>query len=96
MPIEVAYSRARENFASLLDQVTQNHEIVIIHRRGEEDTALISASELASLTETAHLLRSPANARRLLSALQRALLNEGEPSSVNDLRVELGLNGEEA
>jgi len=52
--------------------VTHDREIVIIQRDGEEDVAMIAASDLSSLLETAYLLRSPANAKRLLSALHRA------------------------
>jgi antitoxin YefM len=72
MAIHVSYAQIRANLAKLLDDVTENREIVIVHRRGAEDVALITASELASLTETAHLLRSPKNAERLLAALLRA------------------------
>jgi antitoxin YefM len=74
-----------------LDDVTQNREIVIIRRRGGEDAALISADELSALIETAYLLRSPANARRLLGALGRALKNEGQPMTADELRREVGL-----
>jgi antitoxin YefM len=49
---------------------------------------MIAADELASLQETAHLMRSPANAARLLSALRRALSGEGEVTTVDDLRAE--------
>ncbi len=72
MTIQTTYSQAHENFAALLDQVTSDREIVIINRHGFEDVALVTASELSSLLETAHLLRSPKNARRLLKALHRA------------------------
>ena len=54
--------------------------------------ALIAADELESLSETAHLLRSPANAERLLAALVRARAGEGKPQSVDELRRELGLS----
>jgi antitoxin YefM len=67
---------------------------VIISRRGADDVALIAADELASLQETAHLLRSPANAARLLTAINRALRREVEPSSIEDLRREVGLADE--
>lgn len=50
--------------------------------------------DLILTAEEAHLLRSPANARRLLSALERALANEGETASVESLRLELGLADE--
>ena len=78
MTIEFTYTSARRQLASLLDRVTKNHEVVIIQRRGAEDVAMISADELASLTETAYLLRSPQNAKRILSALARALKNKGK------------------
>ncbi len=74
--LEVSYTKARANLAKLLDETTENREIVIIRRRGKEDVALIAADELSSLVETAYLLRSPANAQRLLSALNRALKRE--------------------
>jgi antitoxin YefM len=92
MTIEVSYSQARQELASLLDSVTQDKEIVIINRRGGEPAALIAADELASLTETVHLLRSPANAERLLAALARALKGEGEIMTVDELAAEVGLD----
>ena len=91
MAIHTTYSEARANLARLWDEATQSRETVIISRRGADDVALIAADELASLQETAHLLRSPANAARLLTALQRALVDEVSPSSVDDLRHEVGL-----
>jgi antitoxin YefM len=94
MTIEFTYTSAREQLASLLDRVTKDREVVIIQRRGSEDVAMIAADELASLTETAYLLRSPQNAERILSALARALKNEGETQSLEDLRTEVGLDGE--
>jgi len=91
MTIQTTYTQARDGLAKLLDQVTHNREVVIIQRRGEEEVAMIAASELESLMETAYLLRSPANAERLLSALARALKSEGEPESLAALRRELDL-----
>ena len=72
MPIETTYTRARTNLAKLLDEVAENHETVVIRRRGKEDVAMIAAAELSALVETAHLLSSPRNAQRLLAALARA------------------------
>jgi antitoxin YefM len=93
--IKTTYSEARQNLASLLDQVTGDREIAIIRRRGCEDVALVSADELAGLLETAHLLRSPANARRLLTALRRAQTKKLAITSLDALRAELGRDGEE-
>jgi antitoxin YefM len=96
MTIEFTYSSAREQLATLLDRVTKDREVVIIQRRGAEDVAMIAADELASLTETAYLLRSPQNAERILSALARALKNEGKPQHIDDLRREVGLEDKKA
>jgi len=92
MAVEITYTQARNTLAKLLDEVTEGREIVIITRRDGEDAALIAADELASLLETAYLLRSPANARRLLEALGRALKNEGRPLTTEGLRREVGLD----
>ena len=86
MTITTTYTQARDGLAKLLDQVTHNREVVVIQRRGEEEVAMIAASELTSLLETAYLLRSPANAERLLSALGQALKNEGNLQSLDELR----------
>jgi antitoxin YefM len=91
--INTTYSQARQNLASLLDQVSRDREIAIIKRRGNDDVALVSADELSGLLETAHLLRSPANARRLLRALQRSQTKKLPATTFNVLRAELGLDG---
>ncbi len=91
MTIQTTYTQARDGLAKLLDEVTHNREVVIIQRRGEEEVAMIAAAELESLMETAYLLRSPANAERLLTALGRALKNEGSPESLDDLRRRFNL-----
>mgnify|MGYP001332582179 FL=1 len=93
---EITYTQARANLAKLLNDVIENREIVIIRRRKGEDAALIAASELSSLVESAYLLRSPANAERLLTALNDALKRENEPMSIKDLQREVGLDGETA
>ncbi len=85
------YTAARANLARLCDRATQDRETIIITRRGAADVALIAADELAALEETAHLLRSPRNAARLLAALNRALAGQEPPQSLADLRRELGL-----
>ncbi|MEK6302175.1 MAG: type II toxin-antitoxin system prevent-host-death family antitoxin [Acidobacteriota bacterium] len=72
MAIQTTYSKARANFSKLCSRVAESGEIVIIKRRDGGDVALVSAQELAGLTETAHLLSSPRNAQRLLAALNRA------------------------
>lgn len=92
MAIQTTYTHARANLAKLCNEVTLNQEVVIINRRGAQDVALIAAAELASLAETAHLLRSPRNAERLLQALTRAKARTVKPQTVKRLREEVGID----
>ncbi len=100
MSIEISYTQARDNLASLMDRVIDDREIIKIHRRNHDesrDVAIIAADELEGLLETAHLLRSPKNAERLFEALTNALIQIGKPVSIEDLERDLGLtSGEEA
>ncbi len=96
MTIQTSYSQARANLAELLERVTEDREVVVIQRRGYEDVALVALSELSSLLETAHLLRSPANARRLLNAIQRARENQTKVSSIELLREGFDLESKRA
>ena len=91
MSTVTTYTHARATLAALCDQVASTREPVIIQRRDAEDVALVSAAELESLIETAHLLRSPKNAERLLAALARARSRDLPPASIEELRNELGL-----
>jgi antitoxin YefM len=93
MAIETTYTHLRANLADMMNRVAENQETVIVRRRGAKDVAVISADELASLEETALLLRSPANAKRLLQAVNRAKKGGAKPSSVQKLRREMGLGG---
>jgi len=95
MAIETTYTQARANLKSLLDEVAENREQVIIHRRGGDDVVLIAADELRGLIETAHLLRSPKNAQRLMQALRRAQAGKGRAEPLDKLRAELGLDDKE-
>ncbi len=91
MSIHLTYSQVRANLAKLLDEVSHNKEVVIINRRNAEDVAMISESELSGLLETTHLLRSPKNTQRLLTALHRAQEKTEKPQTVEELKKEFGL-----
>ena len=91
MATETSYTSLRQNLASVLERVVQDQEVVIVRRKGARDVALVPATELAGLVETAHLLRSPRNARRLLTALRRAERGKGKPESLEHLRTRMGL-----
>lgn len=98
MPTETTYTALRENLASYLDRVVDDREVVVVKRRGARDVAIIAADELAGLEETAYLLRSPANARRLREALAESKRNDkktvqAKPASaaLKELRRSVGL-----
>jgi antitoxin YefM len=95
MARETTYTYARDHLAELLDGVEGDRGVVIIRRRGHEDAALLAASELTGLLETAHLVRSPKNARRIFDALRHALDEEGAAVAVNTLRRDMGLETRE-
>jgi len=88
---ETTYTNLRQSLASVLDRVANDREVVIVRRRGEKTVAMIPADELVGLMETAHLLRSPKNAQRLLTALRRAVGRKGKPEPLDKLRREMGL-----
>ncbi len=90
------YSQFRENLAEVWNGVEDTQEPVIIKRRGHQDMAILPAAELESLRETAYLLRSPKNARRLLEAIARAVQGDTETVEPASLATELGLDEEDA
>jgi antitoxin YefM len=90
----ISPTEARNNFFGLLEQVALNHQVFIIHRREGENVAMISESDLRSLVETVYLLRSPANARRLLDALLESQAGEIQPQTQAELKQELGFGQE--
>lgn len=65
-----SYTESRANYAQVLNDVVNDREEAVITRAGHEPVVIVSLSEYDSLRETAHLLRSPANARRLLDSIE--------------------------
>jgi antitoxin YefM len=92
MGVKVSYSHARQHLAKIWNEVEDSRDVAVIQRRGHEDMALIPADELASLRETAYLLRSPQNAARLLAALTRGRRGGTRLQDLAELRRELGLD----
>ena len=72
----ITYTTARANLASTMDRVCEDHEALIITRNGEQAVVMLSLEDYKALEETAYLLRTPANATRLLSAIEQ--LNDGK------------------
>jgi antitoxin YefM len=66
--VEIEHDVARENLASTMDQVCADHSPIVI-TRCERSVVMLSLEDYESLEETAYLMRSPANARRLLESM---------------------------
>ncbi len=84
--IETTYTQARNALKTLMDRAVEDREVVLVRRRKGGDVAMVAADELASLMETAHLLRSPRNAARLLKALERARQETLTPTTLEEVR----------
>ena len=87
----ITYSTARDHLAEVWDKTVSSREPVIVSRRGAESIVMLPLEEWEGLQETAHLLRSPANARRLLAALNRLDRGEGDILSMESLERHSGL-----
>jgi antitoxin YefM len=87
---ETTYSQARLNLASILDQVCDQRQIMVIKRRNGKNVALIAEDELSSLLECVYLLRSPENAKRLFRALEWSETENETPQTIAELKEELG------
>jgi antitoxin YefM len=81
----ITYTAARESLASTMDQVCMDHDPVIITRNRDQAVVMISLEDYESLQETAYLLRSPANARRLLDSISELKGSGGVTKSIDDL-----------
>jgi len=78
----MSYTESRANYAKVLDSVTDDREAVVITRAGHEPVVMVSLADYESLRETAYLMRSPANARRLLDAMERLEGGRGDAHDV--------------
>lgn len=72
----ITYTAARANLAKTMQQVCDDHEPVIITRQQESPVVMLSLEDYQSLEETAYLLRSPKNARRLLAGCWSRRIND--------------------
>jgi antitoxin YefM len=81
----ISYTAARENLATTMDQVCDDHDPVIITRNREQAVVMLSLADYESLQETAYLLKSPANARRLLESIEQLGKRQGPVKSLESL-----------
>lgn len=75
----MSYSESRAKYAEMLDAVIDDREEVVITRAGHEPVVIVSLDDYQSLKETAYLLRSPENARRLITSIERLESGGGSP-----------------
>ena len=78
----MSYSESRANYAAALDAVLDDREEIVITRAGKDPVVIVALDDYESLKETAYLLRSPENARRLLGAIDELESGEGEQHDV--------------
>ncbi|TDT95563.1 antitoxin YefM [Streptomyces sp. 846.5] len=81
----MTYSESRARYAEVLNSVNDDREEVVITRAGHDPVVIVSLADYESLKETAYLLRSPANARRLLASIDE-LENGG--GAVRELAID--------
>jgi antitoxin YefM len=80
----ITYSAARANLAKTMDRVCEDHEPLIITRNGERSVVMLSLEDYKALEETAYLLRSPANALRLLAAVAQLADGKGTERALHE------------
>ena len=80
----ISYTESRARYAEVLDGVVNDREEVIVTRSGHESVVIVSLEDYASLRESAYLMRSPANARRLLDSIERLEAGRGERRDLVD------------
>ena len=80
----MSYTESRAKYAEVLDSVVEDREEIVITRAGHDPVVIVSLADFESLRETAYLMRSPANARRLLDAMERLEAGRGEPHDLVD------------
>ncbi|MCE0764906.1 type II toxin-antitoxin system prevent-host-death family antitoxin [Pseudonocardia kujensis] len=78
----IPYSESRARYAETSNSVTDDREEVVITRAGHEPVVMVALDDYESLKETAYLLRSPVNARRLLASIEEL---EGGGGQVQEL-----------
>jgi antitoxin YefM len=80
----LSYTESRARYAEVLDSVVDDREEVVITRAGHDPVVIMSLADFESLRETAYLMRSPANARRLLDSMERLEAGRGERHDLVD------------
>lgn len=80
----MTYTESRAHYAEVLDSVINDREEIVITRSGHDPVVIVSLEDFESLRETAYLMRSPTNARRLLDAMERLEAGSGDDHDLVD------------
>ena len=80
----ITYTSLRATLATAMDRVCDDHEPLIVTRNGAQSVVMLSLEDYQALEETAALLRSPANAKRLLAAVTQIKAGKGSEREVGD------------
>ena len=83
----ISYSALRANLARSMDQVWDDREPMIVTRQGGRSVVILSLEDYEALDETAYLMRSPENARRLTESIKQLEAGHGIEKSLQDLEV---------
>lgn len=91
MPDTFTYTEARKNFAKILDRAANALEAITITRRNSKDAVVLSKDEYESMMETVHLFKFPANAARILKAVESARKKINKPMTIEELKKVVGI-----
>ena len=80
----ISYTAARENLAQTMSRVCENHDPVIITRKSSDAVVMLSLEDFEALNETAYLLRTPRNARRLLASIEELESGQGTERALDE------------
>jgi antitoxin YefM len=80
----ITYTAARQNLAKTMDEACEDHAPVIVTRKGSDSVVIMSLKDFQALEETAYLLRSPKNARRLIESIAQLEKGEGKERGLLD------------
>jgi antitoxin YefM len=80
----ITYTAARQNLAKTMERVCKDHSPVIITRKSNDSVVIMSLEDYEALEETAYLLRSPKNTRRLIESIAQIEEGQGVERALSD------------
>lgn len=78
----ITYTRARNNLAATMKKVCDDHDPIIVTRKNNEAVILMSLEDYEALTETAYLMQSPKNAKRLIESIEELNTGKGKEREI--------------